>query len=899
MTTQQLEHPFDTIGLFTFLRTYARRHDMNDPKSTIESWDECIHRVVDACNNQLNVNFSDDEKKELFELLFNLKCSVAGRFMWQLGSGTIDRLGLPSLQNCAAVIINEPIEPFTWAMNMLMLGCGIGVRILPEDVYSLPEVKSAKISRLDTKDADFIVPDSREGWVALIAKTLKAFFYSGKDFTYSCILLRSKGAPIKTFGGISSGPEVLCNSIELISNVLSKRVGTKIKPVDALDIINIIGQLVVSGNVRRSAIICLGDCKDIEYLRAKRWDLGNIPNYRAFSNNSVVCNNIEEILENDEFWHGYNGNGEPYGLINLDLMRKCGRIGDFRYPDPDVVCVNPCVSGDTWTMTSEGPRQVKDLVGLGKQTVVVNGRTYETTESGFFHTGNKMLFKLKTIEGFELDVTDNHLIKTVNNEWVEVKNLKEGHQIVLNNHSDINQWKGSGTRDEGYSLCNTKQLTNEIELSSFEFYSGFLSGLFDTNGFVVNNSIYLSNTDYSFMQCVQRMLLRMGIYSVIFADKNELHISGNALTVFNKYIGFTNINKQEKLNEILLECKSSEYNTYATVSEIVKLDSADVFDCTVPEISAFDANGLYVHNCSEQSLNNKETCCLAELYLPNINTQEELYKCASYLYKICKHSLMLPFKNNKQTENIVHKNMRIGLGITGYLQATKEQRSWLPQCYEMLRQLDKEYSKQNNMPESIKLTTVKPSGTLSLLGGVTSGVHPGFSRYYKRRIRIASESQLITIAKNHGYHVEYVQNFDGTNDYTTQIVTFPVKLPDHTILAEDCTAIDQLEYAKELQTNWSDNAVSITCYYRKHEIPEIKDWLRKNYNNSVKAVSFLLHNDHGFIQAPLEAITKEEYDEMIKSCRKITDLSGICYNEKDNDVLENTQDCAGGACPKR
>jgi ribonucleoside-triphosphate reductase len=95
---------------------------------------------------------------------------------------------------------------------------------------------------------------------------------------------------------------------------------------------NIIGKIVVAGNVRRSAQIALGDCDDIEYLQAKRWDLGGIPNWRAMSNNSVVCSDISQLPE--EFWEGYNGNGEPYGLINLEASRRMGRTFEVEYPDP-------------------------------------------------------------------------------------------------------------------------------------------------------------------------------------------------------------------------------------------------------------------------------------------------------------------------------------------------------------------------------------------------------------------------------------------------------------------------------------------------------------------------------------------------------------------------------------
>jgi hypothetical protein len=125
-----------------------------------------------------------------------------------------------------------------------------------------------------------------------------------------------------------------------INKLLNGKQGEDLKSTDCLDIMNIIGRIVVAGNVRRSAQIAIGDYDDIDYLRAKRWDLGNIPNWRAMSNNSVVCYNTE--LLPDEFWEGYRGNGEPYGLINLDAARKMGRTGETQYPDPGVQGFNPC-----------------------------------------------------------------------------------------------------------------------------------------------------------------------------------------------------------------------------------------------------------------------------------------------------------------------------------------------------------------------------------------------------------------------------------------------------------------------------------------------------------------------------------------------------------------------------
>ena len=440
------ETPWGEIGYITYKRTYARRLNEEDVNSPTEEFSDTINRIVNACRIQLKVGFTDDEEKELGELLYTLKGSVAGRFLWQLGTKTVDKLGLLSLQNCAFTTVNHPIDPFTWTMEALMLGSGVGYNIQKHNVYSLPKLREEKINviRLDEKSADYIVPDTRQGWIKLLGKVLKAHFYNGESFTYSTELLRSKGAIIKSFGGVSSGPEELCKGIDLINTILNDRVGQKLRPIDCLDIMNIIGWIVVSGNIRRSAQIAIGDYDDVEFLKAKRWDLGAIPNWRAMSNNSIICDNSTKLL--NEFWETYE-QGEPYGLINIELSRKTGRIGDTQYPDPDVEGFNPC---------------------------------------------------------------------------------------------------------------------------------------------------------------------------------------------------------------------------------------------------------------GEQSLVNKETCCLAEVFLPNIETKEELYKIVKYLYRINKHSLMLPC-HLKETEQIVHKNLRMGIGMTGIYQATKEQRSWLNECYQMLRQYDRDYSNLKGFKYSIKL----------------------------------------------------------------------------------------------------------------------------------------------------------------------------------------------------
>jgi len=622
--------PWGEVGYATYKRTYAR-----PMKEGSEEWEDTVDRVVEACNKQLGCDFNKYEQGEIKDMMMNLKGTVAGRFLWQLGTKTVDRLGLPSLQNCAFTVVDHPIRPFTWAFEMLMLGSGVGYNIQREHVYQLPKVKrKVRIENVNDNGADFIVPDSREGWTELLKRVLEASFVTGEGFTYATHLIRPAGSPIKGFGGTASGSQDLIWGMQEINNILNNRSNRRLQPIDCLDIMNIIGKIVVAGNVRRSAQIALGDHDDLEYLRAKRWDLGGIPNWRAMSNNSVVCDDIDQLP--DEFWGGYEGNGEPYGLINLEASRRMGRTGEMQYPDPDVMGYNPC---------------------------------------------------------------------------------------------------------------------------------------------------------------------------------------------------------------------------------------------------------------AEQSLAPFETCCLAEIYLPNIESEKELKKVAVYLYRINKHSLSIKCAV-KETEDIVHRHMRMGIGVTGYLQATEEQRSWLESCYIYLREYDRIYSRDAGFPTSIKLTTVKPSGTLSLLAGVTPGAHPGYSEHYIRRIRMSANSELVSVCRNNGFRIEYVRNFDGTEDHSTVVVEFPCKFPKGTTFASDMSAVDQLEVIKRLQAEWSDNSVSVTVYYKKEELDQIKAWLRENYVN-VKSVSFLLHNDHGFDQAPLEEIDKKTYNKLKKQCTPITSLHEIKMEDVEID------DCASGACPVR
>jgi ribonucleotide reductase alpha subunit len=308
------------------------------------------------------------------------------------------------------------------------------------------------------------------------------------------------------------------------------------------------------------------------------------------------------------------------------------RVNEFNnnWFDEYIVATNPCVSGDTWVHTTEGPRQVSNLVGV-PHTVIVDGKPHKTGKEGFFKTGVKPTLNIKTEEGFAYPpITSDHLILKAyikdgvkSTEWIEAGSLKKGDQVVLNNHREFAEWKGAGTSAQGYALgINDMFITLETERSSSDFCRGFLRGFFDINGYIIEDemndyfAIALSRVNASSLAAVQRMLARLGVISSTTAA-GDLFIYKASMTHFAEHVGFADIKKHITLNELLSKNNFSLYyeDFIATISSVSKGKKETVYDVQVPGINAFDANGLYVHNCGEQPLPPGGSCLLGSINL--------------------------------------------------------------------------------------------------------------------------------------------------------------------------------------------------------------------------------------------------------------------------------------------
>ena len=209
---------------------------------------------------------------------------------------------------------------------------------------------------------------------------------------------------------------------------------------------------------------------------------------------------------------------------------------------------------------------------------------------------------------------------------------------------------------------------------------------------------------------------------------------------------------------------------------------------------------------------------------------------------------------------------------------------WCNKAYKHVGTLDKEYSDWLCVPRSVRMTSIKPSGTVSLLNGSTPGIHYPEDEYYIRRIRFAQTSDILPTLEKAGYKIE-----KDSYSPNTMCVEFPVHEPFFKKGKREISMWEQLEIAAQYQYYWADNSVSITVTFKEEEAYEIKDALEM-YEARLKAVSFLKYQETGYKQAPYEPITKEEYEKMIKGITPIqkieTSEGGVGSKFCSNDTCE-------------
>jgi adenosylcobalamin-dependent ribonucleoside-triphosphate reductase len=273
-----------------------------------------------------------------------------------------------------------------------------------------------------------------------------------------------------------------------------------------------------------------------------------------------------------------------------------------------------------------------------------------------------------------------------------------------------------------------------------------------------------------------------------------------------------------------------------------------------------DKNVMGFNPCVEQQLEDAELCCLVETFPAKHDTYEDYLATLKIAYLYGK-TVTLANTHWPETNAKMLKNRRIGLSQSGVVQSfnkfgRRAMLEWSDRAYGYVRELDKLYSDWLCIPQSVRMTSIKPSGTVSLLNGSTPGIHYPEDEYYIRRIRFAADSDMLPALEAAGYKIEpdhYSPN--------TMCVEFPVHEQHFKKGKRDISMWEQLEIAAQYQQYWADNSVSVTITFKPDEAKDIKTALEM-YETRLKAVSFLRYEETGYVQAPYEPITKEQYEQM-------------------------------------
>lgn len=378
--------------------------------------------------------------------------------------------------------------------------------------------------------------------------------------------------------------------------------------------------------------------------------------------------------------------------------------------------------------------------------------------------------------------------------------------------------------------------------------------------------------------------------------QGKLLSAANIVDIFNiigKYVAAGGARRSaeimfgEATDEIFMDLKNPEVNSadlrshrwasnnsvfakvgqsYASIAKRIKkngepgliwLDNARRFS-RMGEEDNKDAKIGGANPCLEQSLESYELCCLAETFPANHSSAYEFKQTTKYAYLYAKAVTLVP-THNPRTNAVLLRNRRIGCSMSGIVQAINRHgfRSFInlaEKAYDYLGEIDAKYSDWLCVPKSIKRTSVKPSGTVSLLCGATPGIHYPIAEYYFRVIRFDSKSALLTDLREAGYRCEEIKN-----EPHTTAVYFPVKETNFVKGESQVTMWEQLELAAALQKHWADNQVSVTIKFQPHEANDIERALEM-YETRLKGVSFLPASTHDYKHAPYQPITEEEYN---------------------------------------
>lgn len=304
--------------------------------------------------------------------------------------------------------------------------------------------------------------------------------------------------------------------------------------------------------------------------------------------------------------------------------------------------------------------------------------------------------------------------------------------------------------------------------------------------------------------------------------------------------------------------------------------------------------------CSEIILRPKQFCNLSEVVIKpydNLTTLRLKVKAAAILGTIQSACTKFTYLDPEWKANCEDERL-LGVSFTGIYDnelmstSSTELNEVLVELRETAREINIEWADKLGIEPSKAITCCKPSGTTSCVAGTSSGIHPRYSPYYIRRVRIESNNPLCKFMQDKG--IAHEPCFQKPDDIT--IFSFPLKAPEKSKTYKNYAALDHLELWLTYQKYWCEHKPSVTINYKDTDFLSIGQWVWSNWD-WVSGISFLPQTDHVYEQAPFEAIDKDEYEKLITGMPQFIDWAGLTkYEQEDTTISSQTMACVGGSC---
>lgn len=334
MVAESKQYFQNQLSEFVYYTTYSK---WVPDKGRRESWMETIDRYIDMMRDKLGNKLKESEYAEVRQYMLETKAMGSMRLVWSAGPAA--KRSNVCAYNCSYIAPSK-WQDFGEAMYILMCGTGLGFSCEQQTTGLLPMIKRQSGEVLPTH----VVKDSREGWADALVFGMKTW-EQGKDVEFDYSGVRPAGARLKTMGGRASGPDPLRNLLTFTRERMLKRSGRRLNPIDVHDIVCKIGEVVVAGGVRRSALISISDLDDLEMKEAKNGQFYLNNPERSMANNSAAYNQKPTVAEFLDEWNNLvtSGSGER-GIWNRGSLQHQLPVRRWKTFEKDAQYsgVNPC-----------------------------------------------------------------------------------------------------------------------------------------------------------------------------------------------------------------------------------------------------------------------------------------------------------------------------------------------------------------------------------------------------------------------------------------------------------------------------------------------------------------------------------------------------------------------------